>query len=409
MAHPPRLVRDQLAAQDLPDGAPRDHVPKLEDPRDLVLREFLAAEPDELPAQLHRPVPVESPAAGHHHGLYVLVTAAGRHRHHHRFFHVGVRDDAALDLAGIDLAGRRGDEELEAPGDGQAAVVIQAPEVAGAKAAIAEGFATELLAPLVTTRQGGAGDDDLPHRARLAEGPVLVPHLHLDVADRPPHGLGGPGRIVVQVDRDGAGLAASVELTDRPAEALVAGLEDLARERRTRGETEAQGRQIGRLAHARHQPKHERHSGQDGHAQLARALEGGARVEAFFDRQRRSGGHRREDGVAETVGVEERRHAEDHIVGLHAHRGREVLGFVDQVGLCPGQALGHTGGARREAVECVALTGDRLVRPGRVGQARRETEIAHQDLDPARAAPGEGVRDRRLALAGDEHGNCAAL
>src|SRR4051794_25214464 len=257
---------DEVLAKDIAGGARGYLFPELDHLRDLVVREPLTGEADQLP--------LLTGAVRHHDGLdHVLALDTGLDAHDHDLADLGMDGEHVLNLDRVDLVASDVDEELPARGEVQTAPVVQVPAVVAEVPAVGEHLAVERVAAGVSARHRGAVHGDLadaPIHHRLVRG---IEHLELHAGERPPDGAPGRPGVVVDVGGDRARLGAAVELPDRNPEPMRERLEGGARQRARRGEAEPQRGQVAFPGGLGEQPEDERDGRQDGHALAGQDLE----------------------------------------------------------------------------------------------------------------------------------------
>jgi len=342
------LRSDKVLTQHLAERALRDLVAELDELRHLIAREPTLAESDEI-LGVHRPLADDHRLDG------LLAGDPTRHADDDSFAHLGVAREHVLHFHGINLVAGNLDEQALPTGDPQPAGGVDPPQVACEEKPVSKDLAIVVVHAVIAVRHGGGADGDFAHevcRNGLA-GLVDDPNVNaLDgVPDRGHRGRGSG----VEVDGEGAGFRAAVELADRHPEACLKRGIRLRRECGASRIAEAQRRQVDVVRDVGEQAEEERNAREHSdafttqHFERPQALEQ-ERVRVFQDDQRGAAANRRQHAVALAVGVEEGDGAKDAVRRRERRRRHHVGG------------LGHEGSVRaRDALRAPRRAGRVLI------------------------------------------------
>jgi hypothetical protein len=314
----------------------------------------------------------------------------------------GVPAQGGLDLAELDPVAAQLDLAVPPAEEDERAIGAQPDDVAGAVEAAAGGApggvrhearGGELRAAQVAPGQAGAPEVQLPGHADRHGVAMAVPHVDLEVADRPPdrHGrVAGAAAPGGDVDRR---LGGPVEVVQLGAEARKAAVLDLGRQRLAAAEDAAEGRAPAELALLQEHPQHGGHEVQRGDA-VARDGVDEVRAVAVAVGPRhdepRAGQERPEQLPHRDVEAERR-------LLEHAILGAQEVGVLhpqEPVADRPvrrDDALGPAG--RAGGVDDVG----RVIGPGGGGGARRRPRAERREPVVVHDDPGPGVRQHEAA------------
>src|SRR5262245_33622284 len=120
---------DEVFSQHFAERALRDLFSELDDPWHLVERQAITAEPDQL-------FLVERALRDHDRLDVLLARRLSRDADHDHLSDLRVRCEDVFQLHGVHLVARDLDEELLAPGEPEASLVVETAEIAGEEEAV---------------------------------------------------------------------------------------------------------------------------------------------------------------------------------------------------------------------------------------------------------------------------------
>src|SRR5262249_23549228 len=208
----------------------------------LVARELLALEIDGDLAQGER-----LPFAGNHHGAAALHEPRVGHGHDGHAGDLGMRVEEVLHLDHGDVLAAADDDVLAPPRDGDVAVAVQGGAIARLEPAVPRvAVGGELRALVVADELEGAAHEEIALHPRRNRRAVAVHHRELHAAERRAVGLEDfLFRILEPVASHEAVLRPAPSRRDDAPEPLPRVLHELARDRRARGDEDAQRAEVG--------------------------------------------------------------------------------------------------------------------------------------------------------------------